>query len=82
MRFSMVFTVGLKQCEHIYGRLLAGSLALSIFTYLFVNMGMVIGLLPVVGLPLPLMSYGGTSVLTVMMAMGLLLNVNLRRTVF
>jgi rod shape determining protein RodA len=46
------------------------------------NIGMVLNLLPVTGVTLPLLSYGGTSVLTVMVAMGLLLNINLRRTVF
>ena len=53
-----------------------------VFWHVFMNLGMVLNLLPVTGVTLPLMSYGGTSVLTVMMAMGLLLNVNLRRTVF
>lgn len=52
------------------------------FWHVVMNLGMVLNVLPVTGVTLPLMSYGGTSVLTVMMAMGLLLNVNLRRTVF
>ena len=51
----------------------------SVFIYLFVNVAMVIGLLPVVGVPLPLMSYGGTSMMTVMFGMGLLLNVQVNR---
>lgn len=53
-----------------------------VFWHVFMNLGMVLSLIPVTGVTLPLMSYGGTSVFTVMMAMGLLLNVNLRRTVF
>ena len=51
----------------------------SVFIYLFVNVAMVVGLLPVVGVPLPLMSYGGTSMKTVMFGMGLLLNVQVNR---
>ena len=53
-----------------------------VFWHVIMNMGMVLNVLPVTGVTLPLMSYGGTSVLTVMAAMGLLLNINLRRTVF
>jgi rod shape determining protein RodA len=55
------------------------SISVSFFIYLFVNVAMVIGLLPVVGVPLPLMSYGGTSMMTVMFGMGLLLNVHVNR---
>ncbi|HOB61321.1 MAG TPA: rod shape-determining protein RodA [Candidatus Competibacteraceae bacterium] len=58
-----------------YGRLLAGSLALIFFIYAFVNSGMVSGLLPVVGLPLPLFSYGGTSLVTIMASFGILISV-------
>ena len=54
-------------------RLLAGSLVLTFFIYVFVNIGMVSGLLPVVGLPLPLLSYGGTSLVTMMAAFGILM---------
>ena len=50
----------------VYCRLLAGSLAMSFFVYIFVNMGMVGGILPVVGVPLPFMSYGGTAIITLM----------------
>lgn len=56
-----------------FGRLLAASLTLTFFIYVFVNMGMVAGLLPVVGVPLPMMSYGGTAMLTLMVAFGLLM---------
>ncbi len=65
--------------QDTYSRLLAGSLALTFFVYLFVNIGMVIGLLPVVGLPLPLISYGGTSLVTVMAGFGLLMSINTHR---
>ncbi len=56
-----------------YGRLLAGALSLTFFVYLFVNTGMVTGMLPVVGVPLPLISYGGTSMVTLMMGFGLIM---------
>lgn len=58
-----------------YGRLLAGSLTLVFFIYAFVNSGMVSGLLPVVGLPLPLFSYGGTSLVTIMASFGILMSI-------
>ncbi|PLW84078.1 rod shape-determining protein RodA [Kineobactrum sediminis] len=57
----------------IFGRMVAGSLTLTFFVYVFVNMGMVAGLLPVVGVPLPLVSAGGTSVVTLMAGFGLLM---------
>ena len=53
--------------------LLAGSLALTFFVYVFINAGMVTGLLPVVGVPLPLVSYGGTSVVTLLAGFGILM---------
>ena len=59
-----------------FGRLLAGGITLTFFVYVFVNMGMVAGLLPVVGVPLPLVSYGGTSMLTLMMGFGLLMAIS------
>lgn len=62
--------------QDTFGRLLAGSLTITFFVYVFVNVGMVVGLLPVVGLPLPLVSYGGTSMITLMMAFGLLMAVS------
>ncbi|HSM75687.1 MAG TPA: FtsW/RodA/SpoVE family cell cycle protein, partial [Desulfobacterales bacterium] len=52
------------------------------FTYAFVNMGMVSGILPVVGVPLPFVSYGGSSILTIMVCVGILLNVSMRRFLF
>jgi rod shape determining protein RodA len=58
----------------LFGRLLAGSIVLTFFTYAFVNMGMVSGILPVVGVPLPLVSFGGTSMLTVLAGFGILMS--------
>ncbi len=57
-----------------YSRLLAGGLSITFFFYVFVNIGMVSGILPVVGVPLPLMSYGGTSMVTLMIGFGILMN--------
>lgn len=62
-----------------YGRILAGALSLVFFVYVFVNTGMVTGLLPVVGVPLPLVSYGGTSVVTLMAGFGLLMSIQTHR---
>ena len=61
------------QTQDTFARLLAGSLALTFFVYVFINAGMVTGLLPVVGVPLPLVSYGGTSVVTVLAGFGILM---------
>ncbi len=64
----------------LYGKLLAAALTMTLFCYVFVNMGMVSGILPVVGVPLPLMSYGGTATLTIMFIIGLLMGIaNQRR---
>jgi rod shape determining protein RodA len=59
----------------LFTRLLAGSITLTFFTYAFVNMGMVSGILPVVGVPLPLVSYGGTSLVTICLGFGILMSV-------
>ncbi len=59
-----------------YGRLLAGSLSLTFFVYLLVNAGMVSGLLPVVGVPLPLVSFGGTSIVTLLAGFGILMSLH------
>ncbi len=58
-----------------YGRLLAGSLALTFFVYVMVNAGMVSGLLPVVGVPLPLISFGGTSIVTLLAGFGIMMSI-------
>ncbi len=62
-----------------FGRLMAATLSLNLFTYVFVNMGMVSGILPVVGVPLPLMSYGGTALVTLLLGMGILMSVATHR---
>ena len=62
-----------------YGRLLAGALAMMFFVYVFVNIGMVTGILPVVGVPLPFLSYGGTALLTLGVACGLLMSISRHR---
>jgi len=63
----------------LFSRLLAGSLTLTFFTYAFVNMGMVSGILPVVGVPLPLISYGGTSMVTLLLGFGMLMSIQTHR---
>lgn len=65
--------------QDTFSRLAAGSLTLTFFVYVFVNIGMVSGVLPVVGLPLPLISYGGTSMVTIMAAFGILMSIQTHR---
>ena len=67
------------QTQDTFARLLAGSLALTFFVYVFINAGMVTGLLPVVGVPLPLVSYGGTSVVTLLAGFGILMALHSHR---
>ncbi len=67
------------QAQDTYNRLLAGSLTFTFFVYVFVNIGMVIGILPVVGVPLPLISYGGTSMVTLMAGFGILMSIHTHR---
>jgi rod shape determining protein RodA len=64
---------------NFFGRLLAGAISLSFFTYVFVNMGMVSGILPVVGVPLPLISYGGTALVTLFVGIGILMSIHKHR---
>jgi rod shape determining protein RodA len=68
-------------CREPYGKLLSVGLTAMIFWQVFINIGMVMGAMPVVGVPLPFISYGGSSALTLMIALGLLLNVSMRRFV-
>jgi rod shape determining protein RodA len=63
----------------LFGRLMAATLSLNLFTYAFVNMGMVSGILPVVGVPLPLMSYGGTALITLLLGVGIMMSVATHR---
>jgi rod shape determining protein RodA len=76
--YALIVWRGLTMAEDArdgYSRLLAGSLSLSFFVYCLVNIGMVSGLLPVVGVPLALVSYGGTSMVTLMTAFGMLMSI-------
>ncbi|ABZ77782.1 rod shape-determining protein RodA [Shewanella halifaxensis HAW-EB4] len=68
-----------SRAQTSFARLLAGSITLTFFVYIFVNIGMVSGLLPVVGVPLPLISYGGTSMLTLMTGFGILMSIHTHR---
>ncbi len=80
--YLFVITRGLFMAfgaQETFGRLLGGSLILTFFVYVFVNIGMVTGLLPVVGVPLPLVSYGGTSLVSLMTAFGILMSVHTHR---
>jgi rod shape determining protein RodA len=80
--YSLVFVYGygiaFRSRSH-FGKLLAFGVTTNIFLYVFINTAMVIGLIPVVGVPLPLVSYGGTSMLTVMFGFGLLISVYVHR---
>jgi rod shape determining protein RodA len=67
------------QAQDRYCRFLAGALTLTFFVYVFVNIGMVIGILPVVGVPLPLVSYGGTSTVTLLAGFGMLMSIQTHR---
>lgn len=62
--------------QHMFGRLIIGSFMLVLFMYIFVNIGMVSGLLPIVGIPLPLISYGGSSLLVLMAGFGIVMSIN------
>lgn len=68
-----------NNAQDAFSKLLAGSLTLTFFVYVFVNMGMVSGLLPVVGVPLPLVSYGGTSMVTLLAAFGILMSISTQK---
>ena len=77
--YTLIILRGLAIAIHArsqYSRLVAGSLSLMLFTYVFVNVGMVTGVLPVVGVPLPFMSYGGTALLTLGVACGMLMGIS------
>lgn len=67
------------QAQTVFGKLLAGSITLTFFIYVFVNVGMVSGLLPIVGVPLPFISYGGTSLVTLMSGFGILMAIHTHR---
>jgi len=82
--YSLIIARGLwisVNAQHCFGRLLAGSITLTFFVYVFVNMGMVSGLLPIVGVPLPLVSQGGTSLVTLLAGFGLLMAISTEKRV-
>jgi len=66
-------------CRNMFGSILAFGVTIMIFWQIFINIGMVMGLMPVVGVPLPLVSYGGSSVVTNMVGFGILLNISMRK---
>jgi rod shape determining protein RodA len=74
------FAIGLRS-RNQFGRLLAVGIGSNIFLYVFINIAMVMGIIPVVGVPLPLISYGGTAMLAVMFAFGLLISAYVHRDV-
>ncbi len=67
------------QCKHVFSRLMILGITTTFILYIFINLGMVMGLVPVVGVPLPLISYGGTVIMTVMFGFGLILSAHLHR---
>ena len=67
------------KCSHTFGRVVVAGIAINLFLHIFINLGMISGILPVVGTPLPLMSYGGSITATTLISLGLLLNVDLNR---
>ena len=74
----IAFAIALRS-QSLFGRMLGMGVAITFFLYVFINVAMVTGLVPVVGVPLPLVSYGGTAMLTVMVGMGLLMGVDIHR---
>lgn len=82
MLYAMLIARGLfiaSEAPTLFSRLLAGSLTLAFFTYSFVNMGMVSGILPVVGVPLPFVSFGGTALVTLCLGLGILMSIQRHR---
>ena len=80
--FLSLILWGLKIAQYsrdLSGTMIAYGITIMIFWGVFINIGMVLGILPVVGIPLPFLSYGGSSVVVLMMAIGLLINISMRR---
>ncbi|MDH3920247.1 MAG: rod shape-determining protein RodA [Rhodospirillales bacterium] len=82
--YTLVFVYGaaiaIRSRNH-FGRLLAMGLMINLFLYVFINIAMVMGLIPVVGVPLPLISYGGTAMMTVLISLGLMMSISIHRDV-
>lgn len=80
--YMLLILTGIRiayRSSHLFGKLVATGVTVMFFLHALINMAMVMGLMPVVGLPLPLVSYGGSSLLTLMFALGLLMNVHIYR---
>ena len=80
--YLLLITRGLMitaQAQTLFGKLLAGALTMTFFVYVFINIGMVSGLLPVVGVPLPFISFGGTSLVTLLSGFGVLMSIHTHR---
>jgi len=77
---AYAFAIALRSRSQ-FGRLLGLGLATNFFLYAFINTAMVMGLIPVVGVPLPLISYGGTAMVTMMLGFGLIMNIGIHRDV-
>lgn len=78
LTFSLLL---MTNCRHLYGRLVAAGVGAMLFAHIFINMAMVMGMIPVVGVPLPFLSYGGSFLMTTLAACGLLMHVYLNRDV-
>jgi len=74
------YAIALRSRNH-FGRLVAVGITTNLFLYVFINAAMVMGLIPVVGIPMPLISYGGTAMITVLFSMGLLMSIHIHRDV-
>jgi rod shape determining protein RodA len=82
--YTLVFVYGAAiafRSRNHFGRLLAMGLMINLFLYVFINIAMVMGLIPVVGVPLPLISYGGTAMMTVLISLGLMMSISIHRDV-
>jgi len=82
--YFLIIAYGLlisMSCKHFFGKILCVGISSMVFLHVFINIAMVMGMIPVVGAPLPFLSYGGTIMLTILVAYGLVLNVHLHRSV-
>lgn len=82
LAYALIITRGIQialDAQDTFGRLVAAAITSTMFIYIFVNMGMVTGQLPVVGVPLPLISYGGTSLVTLLIGFGILMSIQTHR---
>ena len=77
---TICFYISIKS-SHIFGRILSIGVGTNLFIYVIMNVSMVSGLMPVVGIPLPLVSYGGSAMLSIMISIGLVLNMELNANI-